>query len=96
VSDSGRVADLDSAVNAYRRALDSTPVEEDERLSLSIELANTLVARAAATRQGGAGTLEEAISIVARAAAGNRDRLAMNRLLPVLRAAFRKHDRWQA
>lgn len=94
--DADRADDLDLALVAYREALEAVPEDSENRLTFAIDTANTMVIRAAVTKRGGPETLEEATRIVAGAAEDSPSRPEFARLLSVLRAAFRKHDRWQA
>jgi hypothetical protein len=94
--DVARAADLTLALKAYRDALETIAADDNQRLIFAIDVANTLVLRAIAAKDGGSRTVEEATSIVAGEVDHTRDAPEFTRLLPVLRVAFRRRDRWQA
>ena len=91
-----RRADLDAALSAYREALDGLGADDEYRAAFAVDVANTMVLAAIAAKEGGAQTLDEAIAVVTRDSGSSSEDRALGRLLPVLRAVFRRRERWAA
>jgi hypothetical protein len=92
--DEARAEDLKSALAAYKDAYEAMSSDDDRPLLYVVDLANTMVLLAIATREGGSQTLEEATALVAEEVDSGVDDPEFMRLLPVLRAAFRRRGRW--
>ncbi len=94
--DEAKLVDLESALVAYREAVDGAPVEHEQALTMSVDLANALVVHAAVARSGGQEALRLAADVVGRRLSdGPPDAIALRSLLPVLRATLKREGRWQ-
>lgn len=91
--DEARAADLRLALDAYAAAVEAESSDSERYLTFVIDLANTMVLLAIASKEGSSRTLEEATTLVIEEAVNVGDSPEFTRLLPVLRAAFRRRMR---